>query len=111
MKRALLSVTAVVCVLLLSALLGYYLLRDEQTNRTEILADISETGTVRFIDVEGGFFGIMGDDGKHYDPINLDEEFQINLLRVRFQANICENQDSFHMWGILVEIVEIEKLD
>lgn len=36
---------------------------------------ISETGTVKYIDLEGGFFGIIGDSGKNYDPINLSEEF------------------------------------
>ncbi|UCD93026.1 MAG: hypothetical protein JSV43_03710 [Methanobacteriota archaeon] len=71
---------------------------------------VSGTGTVKFISLEGGFFGILGDDGEKYDPINLDEEFQVDGLRVIFIAKICENQVSFHMWGTLVEIVEIHIL-
>jgi len=72
---------------------------------------ISETGTVKYIDLEGGFFGIIGDSGKNYDPINLSEEFKKNNVRVSFDAKILENMASIHMWGTLIEIVRIEKLD
>jgi len=72
---------------------------------------ISETGTVKFIDLEGGFYGIIGDSGKNYDPINLSAEFQKDNLRVSFDAKICEDMVSIHMWGTLIEIVRIEKLD
>lgn len=72
---------------------------------------ISETGTVKYIDVEGGFFGIIGDSGKNYDPINLSEEFQKDNLRVSFDAKISEDMVSTHMWGTLIEIIRIEKLD
>ena len=72
---------------------------------------ISETGTVKYIDLEGGFYGIIGDDGKQYDPINLSQEFQKDNLKVSFDAKICEDMVSIHMWGKLIEIVRIEKLD
>jgi len=72
---------------------------------------IFETGTVKYIDIEGGFFGIIGDSGKNYNPINLSEEFQKDNLRVSFDAKIREDMVSFHMWGTLIEIVRIEKLD
>jgi hypothetical protein len=70
---------------------------------------ISGKGTVRFVTLEGGFYGIVADNGHHYDPINLDEELQEDGLRVRFKA---ERRDvaSIHMWGQLIEIVEIEKI-
>jgi len=72
---------------------------------------ISETGTVKYIDLEGGFFGIIGDSGKNYDPINLSEEFQKNNLRISFDAKIREDMVSIHKWGTLIEIIRIEKLD
>ncbi len=50
------------------------------------------------------------DDGEHYDPVNLDEEFQVDGLRVRFKARISESQVSSHMWGTIVEIIEIQNL-
>ena len=72
---------------------------------------VSGTGTVKFIDLEGGFYGILGDDGENYDPINLSQEFQEDGLRVRFEVKIREDVVSIHMWGTPVEIIKIEKLE
>jgi len=68
------------------------------------------TGTIVFLSFEGGFYGIVSDDGKHYDPINLDGAFQVDGLRVRFKARIMEGWLSFHMWGEIVSVVTIERL-
>ena len=71
---------------------------------------ISGTGVVTYIDLEGGFYGVVSDDGEKYDPINLGAEFQVDGLRVSFEVKIREDMVSTHMWGTLVEIVKIEKL-
>jgi hypothetical protein len=68
------------------------------------------TGTVVFLSFEGGFYGIKADDGKSYDPTNLPAEFRKEGLRVRFEAKELNHQASFHMWGIIVEIVHIQSL-
>jgi len=72
---------------------------------------VSGTGTIKFIDLEGGFYGIIGDDGKYYDPINLSQDFQVDGLRVRFEAKIRDDIFGIHMWGTPIEILKIEKLD
>lgn len=69
---------------------------------------IEQTGTVRFIEVEGGFYGIAADDGKQYDPLNLPPAFQKKDLRVRFMARELRNQVSVRQWGTIIEIVTIE---
>ena len=71
---------------------------------------ISGKGTIEFINLEGGFYGIVGDDAKNYDPLNLSQEFQVDGLRISFQVKERKDVDTFHMWGIPVEIIEIEKL-
>jgi hypothetical protein len=65
-------------------------------------------GTVRYLNFEGGFYGIVGDDGKNYDPINMPQEFKVNDLRVRFTANITDYM-SYHMWGYVIRLVTIER--
>ena len=55
------------------------------------------TGTVIFVALEGGFYGIKGDGGINYDPINLAGEFQKDGLRVRFEAKELTDRASFHM--------------
>jgi hypothetical protein len=66
-------------------------------------------GTVVYLGFEGGFYGIAGDDGKNYDPINMPQEFKVDGLRVRFTANLT-SYVSFHMWGYVVKLIFIEKL-
>jgi len=66
------------------------------------------TGTIQYLELEGGFWGIISDDGKAYDVGNLPSEFRKDGLHVRFKAEIRENQISIHMWGTIVEILEIE---
>jgi len=68
-------------------------------------------GTVRYISVEGGFYGIVGDDGKRYDPVNLPDPFRENNLRVRFRGKVVKDRISFHMWGELFEIEKIVRED
>jgi hypothetical protein len=71
---------------------------------------ISGTGTVKFVDLEGGFYGIVGDDNKQYEPMNLEQTYQKDGLRVRFQAKIRQDMASIHMWGTIIEITRIEIL-
>ncbi len=68
------------------------------------------TGRVAYIALEGGFYGIYGDDGVSYDPVNLPAEFQKDSLRVLFNGTILTEQASVHMWGKLIKLNKIEKL-
>ncbi len=70
---------------------------------------ISQTGTVKLINLEGGFYGIVGDDGKNYDPANLSEEFRVDGLRVSFEAKVLKDVATTRMWGTPVEIIKIER--
>ncbi|MBA7710334.1 hypothetical protein ES703_119276 [subsurface metagenome] len=69
------------------------------------------TGTVRYVRVEGGFYGIVGDNGKKYDPVNLPPEYTKDGLRVKFQVKEMEGMVGTHMWGEIVEVLKIEKLE
>ena len=69
---------------------------------------ISGTGTIRFMDFEGGFYGIVADDGQRYDPGRLEEVFQQDGLRVRFVVREMKGVMSVRMWGRLVELIRIE---
>ena len=76
-------------------------------NQTERVLD---TGTVVYLDLEGGFFGIIDDHGRHWDPSNLPAEFQADSLRVRFEGVITDRA-TFHMWGRTLELTAIKRLD
>ena len=68
------------------------------------------TGTVKYISLEGGFYGITTDDNKNLGPLNLSKEFQVDGKRIYFKYVEKKEMASFHMWGIIVEIIEIKEL-
>jgi|Deesub1362B_J571_1020462.scaffolds.fasta_scaffold09540_2 hypothetical protein len=70
----------------------------------------SAKGTIRFIPLEGGFYGIVADSGEKYNPINLPEEFRRDKLRVWFLAKYRKDLVSVRMWGQIIELVEIRKI-
>ncbi len=71
---------------------------------------IEFTGTVSYVDLEGGFFAIVADDGKKYVPANLYEKFSQAGLRVKVKARIRKNVASIHMYGVPIDIVSIQDL-
>ncbi len=70
---------------------------------------VSGTGTIRFYSLEGGFFAIRGDDQVTYDPLNLQDDFKRDGLRVRFRARIRSDMGGVHMVGPIVELLEIAR--
>ena len=68
-------------------------------------------GTIEYVGLEGGFYGIRTDEGAAYDPVNLDHEFEVDGLRVRFEGKIVEELESLHQWGTMIELTHIERLE
>ena len=68
------------------------------------------TGTIIYLKIEGGFYGILSDDDQHYDPINLPLEYQKEGLRISFIAKEISDLLSFHMWGKIIELISIHPL-
>ena len=71
---------------------------------------INGVGTIRYQDLEGGFYGLVADDGARYDPLNLDEAFRQDSLRVRFRVRRRTGVMTIRMWGQPVEILEMTPL-
>lgn len=64
-------------------------------------------GKVVYKDLEGGFFAIDADDGKKYNPLGLPQDYRKDGLRVKVKARIKPNAMSIHMYGAIIEIVDI----
>jgi len=71
---------------------------------------IESAGTVTWVPLEGGFFGIIADDGTQYDPSDLPEKYMQDGLRIRFSALERSDAASFHMWGTSVTITDVSLL-
>jgi len=65
-------------------------------------------GTVKFIDLEGGFWGIVGSDGKNYEPVTLATKYQTDGQPVKVKAEMLNDQSSVHQWGTLIKIISVE---
>ena len=68
-------------------------------------------GTVTYIDLEGGFYGLIGYNQENYYPINLPDKFQKEGLKVRFTFKFRDDLANFHMWGRIIEILQIEEIN
>lgn len=71
---------------------------------------LSITGQVSFQSLEGGFYGIVANDGKRYDPLNLPAEFRQDGLRIRVTGNARTDVATFRQWGTPLEITTIQRL-
>ena len=72
---------------------------------------IDITGTIQHFSFEGGFYGIAGDDGKTYKPLELSPGFQTEGRRVRARVRVIDRKLLFSGWGVPVEILEIENME
>lgn len=76
---------------------------------------IEGTGTVRFVDLEGGCWAIDldaagGATGERLQPAGLAEEFKVDSLRVRLRARPVDAM-GFCMLGRIVELESIERIE
>jgi hypothetical protein len=67
---------------------------------------INGDGIVHYVDLEGGFYGIITDSGERYHPVNLGNSFRNDGQRVNFSAYPA-SVSSIAMWGTPVRIVTI----
>lgn len=70
---------------------------------------IEGTGTIRYVDLEGGFYGLVAEDGTKYDPTPLPDSLREDGLPVRFRIKEKDVMTT-RMWGTPVEVLGIERI-
>lgn len=68
-------------------------------------------GRIHYVELEGGFFGIVSTDGRRFLPLDLAPRFRRDGLRVRFRARILDDVVTVQMWGTPVRLESIEALE
>ena len=68
------------------------------------------TGQVQHLSYDGGFYGIVGDDGTQYKPLNLPDSYQIESLHVKVVARLNTKKLLTHGWGTPIDIIDIERI-
>ena len=95
--RAARATSALVAMLLVAASCGI------------VEPDVQADGAVRFDPIEGGCW-LIDAQGSTYLPLELDEEFKVDGLRIRFEATPQSDMASFCP-GIIVRLNFIEAAD
>ncbi len=71
---------------------------------------IKGTGKVKFVDLEGGFYGIITEDGHKLLPLNLPDGLKREGTEIWFEAEVEKGAVSTAMWGIPVKLRRVEKM-
>ena len=65
------------------------------------------TARVTFIDLEGGFYGLVTQDGEQYLPTNLAAEYQTDGTILTFKTKAVTDVMTIQQWGTLVELYDV----
>ena len=68
---------------------------------------ITIVGTIQSVELEGGFFGIVTEEGTKYFPQYLAPDFKVDGLPVRVDAMPEEQAIGIQMWGVPIRIISI----
>ncbi|MBA6263632.1 MAG: hypothetical protein V7780_13305 [Colwellia sp.] len=69
---------------------------------------LSFTATVKYMNLEGGFFGLVSKEGKHWLPMNLKKEFQQDGAVIKVRGNALTGMMTIQQWGTPFSITHIE---
>jgi hypothetical protein len=100
----LLALTAVVLNLSLAGCDGTSPNRPESAQAS---AKVSLGGTVVFRESGDGFYGILADNGKQYEPANLDARFRSDGMRISFTGMLDTATLGEHHWGNPIELANV----
>jgi PBP1b-binding outer membrane lipoprotein LpoB len=81
----------------------------EETN--EMVNDqkqLAMTGTVHFLEMEGGFYGIITDKGAKLLPMGLDKKYMVSGTIINFNGEFVKDRATIQQWGQLFRIESIK---
>jgi len=98
-----------VALLMVALVLGTGCTGAPADNATPVPSDdiVEADGIVKYIDLEGGFYGIVAEDGSSYLPTDLNETYKVDGTAVTFTAREVKDAATVQMWGTPVEIITI----
>jgi hypothetical protein len=66
-----------------------------------------QTATVKYMEFEGGFWGLVTENGQKLLPMNLAKEFRQLGAVVKFQGQVKGDMMTIQQWGTPFQITEI----
>ncbi len=78
---------------------------------TELSANrFSQQVTVKYVELEGGFYALVDDNGKKYLPLNLAQEYRQPGLKLKITAQLVPDVITIYQWGTAIKIIDVERL-
>ena len=65
------------------------------------------TAKVKKVALEGGFYGLLGDNNQKFLPVNLDSEHQVEGASISFTYEPVTDMQSIAQWGEMIRITDI----
>ncbi|MFB0998618.1 MAG: hypothetical protein QMC13_00075, partial [Colwellia sp.] len=72
------------------------------------MKQLSFTARVQYMNLEGGFFGLVSKEGKHWLPMNLKKEFQQHGAIIKVTGSALNDIMTIQQWGTPFSITHIE---
>ena len=69
---------------------------------------IATQGTIRYFDLEGGFYGIVTQQGQKLLPLNLSKAYQQDGAVVKVKGELQQGMMTIQQWGTPFKISHIE---
>jgi len=64
--------------------------------------------TVKYFSFEGGFFGLISNNGNKLLPMNLPKEYQIDGTLLKVQGEKAKDMMTIQQWGVPFNLNKIE---
>ncbi|MBV6656109.1 MAG: hypothetical protein KI786_20255 [Mameliella sp.] len=68
-------------------------------------------GTVKYLNMEGGFWGIVSADGQEFRPVEMPEQLKHDGEAVEVTLLPVEEEMSLYMWGQPVKLITFHTLN
>jgi len=79
-----------------------------QANEIQKMTNLTYKGTVHFLQMEGGFYGIITDKGEKLLPMNLDKQYLIHGTIIHFSGSFVKDMMTIQQWGTPFKIKQVE---
>ena len=73
------------------------------------MSKLKITGRVSYQNIATGFWGIIGNDGREWRPVNMPEQLKLEDRKVTVYATEMDDISIF-MWGAPIQIISFHTL-
>lgn len=78
-----------------------------QTEIAKVNKSQTYTGTIKYYSMEGGFYGIVTDNGDSFLPMNLSKDYEQDGAKIKFSGAVIDDLMTTQQWGTPFKINDV----